>query len=1030
MKRKAMIAVLVGSAGLAMATGTVYGASGVSSGVSGAGVALLPLPPAHVDAGPRAITFAHGMIDTSVARPFASLAAAPAVGERFLIQLGGPITADDRAAISAAGLTLGDYLPSYAYIARVDRVDVAALNALASVRYVVRFADEWKLSPELGTRPFTTAERQALRASGASRLVVTLFDGEPADAALAAIGQVPGAVVTGVQEAGTQKDILVTLPSASVAGLASIPSVQFVEDAPELTPRNSTTTWIIQSNVSNSTPLWNNGLRGQGQIVGVMDGRLDRNHCSFSDTNPIGPTHRKIIAYNTSAGADSHGTHVSGTAAGDAGVSGNTRGIAYQAKIAFNTTPSFTDTAMYNSLKLHHDQGARSHTNSWGDDGTTSYNSLCRGVDRFSYDYEESLVLFAVTNTSTLKNPENAKNLIGVGGSQDTPNQANFCTGGAGPTSDGRRKPEVFAPGCSTTSASSGSSCSTVSFTGTSMASPALGGLALLLRQYYTDGYYPSGSANASDAFTPSGALMKATMINSSVDMTGISGYPSNGEGWGRALADESLHFAGETRRMIVEDVRNASGFTTGQFDEIPIQVNSSAQKLKVTVVWTDPPASASTGSANAAINNLDLEVVSPSGTLYRGNVFASGQSTTGGTADTKNNVEQVHINSPAVGEWTVRVKATAVNSGTQGYAMVTSGIIDPPTPPSSIEISGAALEVIEPGEEATIDVTITPNNDTLVGTPTISYRFDGGGFTSANLSDLGGGVWRATLPPTLCGTAPEYYFSATGAVSGVNTLPSTGAASPFASDVGTLTPVIADDFSTDQGWTIGVPTDGASAGVWVRAAPTGGLGAPTADRTPDPESMAYITGTSTDVDGGLTTLLTPIMDMSAPGEYRVSYWRWYSNDAGTNPSADSFLVYISNNGGTGWTLVEQVGPAGASGGWVNVQFDPATEIALTNNMRMRFIAHDLSGDSNIEAGIDDFVVSRYTCTDPVECLADYNADTAPDVLDFLDFMDDFGACENLPMPCGAFGNPDFNGDTIVDVLDFLDFFDAFGTGC
>ena len=67
----------------------------------------------------------------------------------------------------------------------------------------------------------------------------------------------------------------------------------------------------------------------------------------------------------------------------------------------------------------------------------------------------------------------------------------------------------------------------------------------------------------------------------------------------------------------------------------------------------------------------------------------------------------------------------------------------------------------------------------------------------------------------------------------------------------------------------------------------------------------------------------------------------------------------------------------------------------------------------------------------PVEaCPADYNADTVPDVLDFLDFFDDFGQCDQLPAPCGTLGNPDLNGDTIIDVLDFLDFLDAFGQGC
>ncbi len=72
-------------------------------------------------------------------------------------------------------------------------------------------------------------------------------------------------------------------------------------------------------------------------------------------------------------------------------------------------------------------------------------------------------------------------------------------------------------------------------------------------------------------------------------------------------------------------------------------------------------------------------------------------------------------------------------------------------------------------------------------------------------------------------------------------------------------------------------------------------------------------------------------------------------------------------------------------------------------------------------------VLTVNTIGDP--CPGDYNGDTDSDVLDFLDFFDDFGNCENQPGPCGVY-DADFNGDTSVDVLDFLDFFDAFGTGC
>jgi hypothetical protein len=46
------------------------------------------------------------------------------------------------------------------------------------------------------------------------------------------------------------------------------------------------------------------------------------------------------------------------------------------------------------------------------------------------------------------------------------------------------------------------------------MAAPVVAGGAALTRQYYLDGFYPSGRASKQDAFTPSGALIKATLIN------------------------------------------------------------------------------------------------------------------------------------------------------------------------------------------------------------------------------------------------------------------------------------------------------------------------------------------------------------------------------------------------------------------------------------------------------------------------------------------------------------------------------------
>lgn len=73
---------------------------------------------------------------------------------------------------------------------------------------------------------------------------------------------------------------------------------------------------------------------------------------------------------------------------------------------------------------------------------------------------------------------------------------------------------------------------------------------------------------------------------------------------------------------------------------------------------------------------------------------------------------------------------------------------------------------------------------------------------------------------------------------------------------------------------------------------------------------------------------------------------------------------------------------------------------------------------------------SRATLTVHDCCPADYNTDMTADILDFLDFFQDFSDCENAPSPCGSHGDPDLNGDTVTDILDFLEFMQAFSDGC
>ena len=946
----------------------------------------------------------------------------------YVIQLDGPLTPQRKQQLAAAGVQLGDYLPKNAYIVRLDAAAAVRVAGLGFVRWAGTYRSDWKIAPRIGDRPYFTPERQQTAARGEVMVDVTLFEDADSDAATVAIAAIDGVRVHRRETLAGNPTVTLTMPLANLPLLAGIAAVQFVEEAPEVVPRNSTNRWIVQSNIVNVTPLYDNGIHGEGQIIGVMDGRVDVNHCSFRDANnPIGPNHRKILAYNTSQGADLHGTHVAGIAVGDADADDNTRGIAYLARLVYNTIPSFTESGMYSFLNTHHTQGARLHTNSWGNDGTTAYDGLCRGIDSFSYDFEDSLILFAVTNLSSLKNPENAKNLLAVGASQDTPSQANHCSGGAGPTSDLRRKPEIYAPGCATNSSWAGHSCDTTALTGTSMASPAVAGTGLLVRQYYTDGYYPTGVANAPDSFVPSAALIKATLLNSAVDMTGISGYPSNLEGWGRVRADGGLYFAGDARGLVVRDVRNADGLATNDVVEEQIAVTGSTEQLRVTLVWTEPPASA--GAAQAWINNLDLEVVAPTSDLYRGNVFSNGRSATGGTADDRNNVEQVHLDNPQSGIWTVRIRGAAVNVGTQGYALVITGEVQLELPAFTMSVPNGTPAVLAPNTPTSFDVRIVPGAENIVpGSPALHYRYDGGSFVSAPLAPAGGDLYTATLPAARCEDVPEFYLSAEGDGGTLRTLPDGAPTELFSAAVGTFEVTVDDPLEVDSGWTVGAPDDDATTGVWTRMDPEGTPAQPEDDHTPGGVNCWVTDGRAGgtigdfDVDDGKTTLFSPLLDVSTMTDPIISYWRWYSNSAGANPNADTFVVEVSDGGP--WVNVETVGPSGSgtSGGWIYHEFHLTDFVTASATVQVRFIASDLGSPSIVEAAIDDFRVEQFVCDDG-GCPADLDGDGVVGLEDLTILLANYGAAGGDP-------DGDIDGDGDVDLEDLTLFLAAYGSSC
>ncbi|MEJ5166926.1 MAG: S8 family serine peptidase, partial [Thermoanaerobaculia bacterium] len=450
--------------------------------------------------------------------------------------------------------------------------------------------------------------------------------------------------------------------------------VAYIEGDWNITLRNDITSWVIQSNEQNSYPYWDAGLKGEGEIIGHIDSPIYLDSCYFRDEeNPVGPEHRKIVAYRspTMTDKEAHGTHTAGTAAGYAEGEPN-NGIAPSAKISHTNIIYIKgigggDSNLYDYLELAHQDGARVHTNSWGDDSTTQYTTLCYDIDKFSYDYPEDLVLFSVTNYERLKTPENAKNLLAIGATHQAPNQDMICSGGKGPTIDGRIKPEIFAPGCNINSASVLSPCATIKFSGTSMASPAVAGASAIVREYLKKNYFRSIQQ-------PSSSLIKAILINSGEDLTSVQGYPNFEEGWGRVLLKKTLPLSDSQNKLFIEDLKKEEGIFEGEEKTYKIKISNSNTPLSITLVWTDPPAFPS--SSQILINNLDLTLISPSGKIFKGNFIENGESREGGSYDSKNNVERVILNSPEEGYWEIKIKGTSIPLPPQNFSLVVTGDI------------------------------------------------------------------------------------------------------------------------------------------------------------------------------------------------------------------------------------------------------------------------------------------------------------------------------------------------------------------
>jgi hypothetical protein len=346
--------------------------------------------------------------------------------------------------------------------------------------------------------------------------------------------------------------------------------------------------------------------------------------------------------------------------------------------------------------------------------GEGEYDALSNFVDAQTITYPSMLHVFAAGNDggnvcspysggfATIKSGfQCAKNILSVGAI----NSSDYLVAGfssRGPVNDGRLKPEIVAGGVNVMSTEIDNFYGSGS--GTSLSSPAVAGTMALLYERYRQLH---GGVN------PAAALIKAVTCNSADDL-GNPG-PDYTYGFGMLNARNAVE-ALEDNRYFTGTVSNG-GSATFSVTGVP----AGTKQIKVLLYWPDAPAAAN--ASTALVNNLDLTVTAPDvphRPLILNPNFVNVNNNAVEGVDALNNIEQVVINDPPAGDFTITVNGTVVPSGTQSY-VVTYQVL----PPSVTVEYPFGKETWVPGE--TENIRWSAYDKDVVNTFTIEYSTNNG---------------------------------------------------------------------------------------------------------------------------------------------------------------------------------------------------------------------------------------------------------------------------------------------------------------
>lgn len=639
----------------------------------------------------------------------------------YVVSFDGPVYDYMKTEIENSGAIIEEYIPDFSFLVMMTPEVAESVSKISCIKDVIVYEPLFKIDPDF------VDDFGNIKDMGEIKVRILTFDDTNAENQIQSFN---------IKEVENDPDSIIALiDSEEIMKLANLNSVKFIEPVPEFQLFND-----VAKEYMGIEGIWNLGYTGEGQVVGIADTGLDTGKNDSSMHRDFQGRIDRIIPLGRSTADDphGHGTHVAGSVLGDGSRSnGQIKGMAPRAHLVFQSVLDSRNglgglpNDLNDLFRQSWNEGARIHTNSWGAAGSGVYNTNSRQVDEYLWGNNNMIILFAAGNEgyskisgttvyNSIGSPGTAKNCITVGASEnyrpekgqlgDNPNEiASFSSRGT--CKDGRVKPDIVAPGTWILSTKS-SKAPTSNFWGeyndyyaymggTSMATPLTAGAVAIAREYMMKEWN----------HTPSSAMMKAAVVNGATDMG--YGYPSRDQGWGRINLVDSL----KSKQYEYSDQERS--LSTGQVVNYTYSIKSDKTPLKVSLVWTDYPGS--TSASKALVNDLDLKITSPSGVVYYGNDFTKPFDS---EIDRLNNVENIFIENPEVGNYKVEVIAYNVPQGPQSFALFASG--DFGTASGDVEVP--ICNITSPANGATVNgnIFITADANDNVGVIKVEFYVDG----------------------------------------------------------------------------------------------------------------------------------------------------------------------------------------------------------------------------------------------------------------------------------------------------------------